>query len=367
LPFWREAFGNPHSTDHARGWKASEALEAARGSVAGLCGAKRSQLVFTSGATEANNLALSGLAYGMRERFGRDEIIMAEGEHPCVRACCIALGQNGFKLICIPLLQSGVVDAEAFIAAMGDKTALATAMLANNEIGTIQPIARIAAKAEACGALFHTDAAQACGRIAVDFKALKSASLSISAHKLYGPMGIGALILSRKARQLCQPIMYGGGQEGGLRPGTVPLPLAVGFARAADLARLHLIRDARHATKLRALFLTRLDEAGIRYAINGTMKPRLAGNLNLYLPGQLREELLSKLQGLHVSTGSACSSDSDAPSEVLRAIGRLPSASATALRLGFGRFSTAVETERAAAILIEAVKADAKTVTQHQQ
>ncbi len=353
---WNSEFGNPHARSHIHGWKAAEELEKARAKVARLVGAKTGQVIFTSGATESNNIAIQGIAKHIRALDGRKHIVVGKGEHPCVGQSCRYLEREGFQVSEIELMQDGVIQLEAFKQALdGEGVALACLMLANNEIGTLQPVATLAKIASQKQIFFHCDATQACGRIEVNFPLLHVSSLTFAAHKLYGSAGIGALVINAKARSCCQPLMFGGKQEGGLRPGTVPLSLAVGFGKACDLASELMMRDQAHFGVLSDMLLKGLDEADIQYEINGSMTQRLPGNLNLYFDGIMPEEMLQKIQGISVATGSACSSGNNDPSVVLKAIQRDPSRKATSLRFSFGRFNTVDDVERALAILINAL------------
>ncbi|MEM7070538.1 MAG: cysteine desulfurase family protein [Pseudomonadota bacterium] len=359
-PYWKHCFGNPHSSDHMHGWQAAEALEQARVQISALVGAKASQVILTSGATEANNLAIQGICSLILEgqikpHDGRNKIILAQGEHPCVIKSCYYLQKAGFNIVEIPLKRSGLIDIERFKKAMDAQTIMCCLMFANNEIGTIQPVEELAQFANDKQILFHCDGVQAVGRIPIHFNRSGIASLSVSAHKLYGPMGIGALILSRSARRLCRSIIFGGGQQGDLRSGTVPLALAVGFGKACELAKLEMAKEQTKLSELRAALLVGLDQAGVEYQINGSMQHRLAGNLNLSFKHIAPEKFLPRLNGLSVSTGSACSGMRRA-SHVLQAIGHKAHEHTTSLRFGFGRFNTIGDVKKALSILCNALK-----------
>jgi cysteine desulfurase len=334
-PYFSTAFGNPHSRDHAVGWRASEAVETARGEIAAAIGADTSEIIFTSGATEANNLALRGIG---------GPVVSATIEHPSVL--------NTADITKVPVGRDGLVDPATIAGAIRPDTRLVSIALVNHEIGVIQPIAEIARLAHEKGVLVHADCAQALGKTTLDMNALGVDLASFSAHKAHGPMGIGALFIRRGAA--LTPLITGGGQEMGLRAGTVPLPLAVGFGTAARIARAATESDRARIGALRDRLLQRLSVGIPDLVVNGSMSRRAAGNLNLSLPAVDAETLLLELPDIAISTGSACASGSDMPSPVLAALGLGPERAARSLRICLGRFTTEDEIEGAGEAIISA-------------
>ena len=353
LPFFTERFGNPHSTDHAYGWDAEEAVERARGDLAALIGASPRELIFTSGATEANNLAIKGAARFRKAE--RPHVVTCATEHKCVLESCRQLEREGFRIDVLPVKADGLIDLELLAETVGEETAVVTVMAVNNEIGVIQPLAEIAAICRAKGAYFHSDAAQAVGKIPLDVTALGLDLLSISGHKFYGPKGIGALFVRRRPRVRLEAMIDGGGQERGLRSGTLPTPLCVGLGATARLAREELAAEEARISGLKARFLEgitgRLD--GVR--LNGSAEARIAGNLNLAFEGVDAEALMRAMPRLAVSTGSACTSTSVEPSYVLQALGLPETRSRASLRIGIGRFTTEAEVDLAIEELVSKV------------
>jgi len=357
LPWFTQKFGNPHSTEHAFGWEAADAVEEARGHLARAIGARPREIVFTSGATEANNLAIKG-ALATRMAEGRDEIVTLATEHKCVlESARDAARLLGGKAVIVPVGTDGLVDTQRLAAAIGERTALVSVMAANNEIGTIQPLAEIAEIAHAAGAWFHSDAAQGVGKMALDVQAMGIDLMSISGHKLYGPKGVGALyIRSRGPKVELAAQMSGGGQERGLRSGTVSPPLVVGLGEAARLAAQEWRGEAERLTAQRDRLLMGLQAIRSDIRVNGTMQARLPGNLSITIPGIAANDLYPRLNGLAVSSGSACSSEKADASHVLLAIGHDPARVDTTLRLGLGRMTTDAEIEQALAIFGQALR-----------
>ena len=355
LPYFSEAFGNPHSVEHALGREAEAAVARARAEVAALIGATPREIVFTSGATESNNLAIKGAArFAARMENPRRRLITLATEHKCVLQATADLAEEGFEPVFLPVRPDGRLDPEALRMALATPTLLVSVMAANNETGVLQDITALAALAHQAGALFHTDAAQAVGKIALDVAAQGIDLLSISGHKLYGPKGVGALYVRHRPRVRLAPLISGGGQERGLRSGTLPAPLIVGFGAACRLAGAEMAAEAERLAGLRERLLARLGDAIPGISVNGSREHRLAGNLNLAFPAARAENLLADLPDLCLSTGSACSSAAVEPSYVLGAMGVPAEVAARSLRIGIGRFTSAAEIDLAAAMLIAA-------------
>jgi cysteine desulfurase len=358
LPYFTEKFGNPHSTSHGFGREAAAAVEQARGEVAALIGAEPREIVFTSGATESNNAAIKGAARFLRDRrrADRDHIVTVQTEHKCVLETCRQLADEGFAATYLPVGADGRLDLAALEAAIGPRTALVSVMAVNNEIGTIQPLAEIGAICRARGVLFHSDAAQAVGKVPLDVDDMNIDLLSISGHKLYAPKGIGALYVRHRPRTRLQPLIDGGGQERGLRSGTLPTPLCVGFGVACALARAEMKEEGVRLADLRRRLFAALRSRVPAMHLNGGAEHRLAGNLNIAFPGIDAEALLEDCPMVAASTGSACSSAHVEPSYVLRAIGLDEATARGSLRLCVGRFTTAAEVDFAADALAAAAE-----------
>ena len=355
-PWWEDNFANPGSVEHAMGRAAEEAVEQARAHIADLIGADPREIVLTSGATEANNLAIKGAArFAASQGSDRRRIVTLATEHKCVLESVRDLAAEGFEPVLLPVDANGLVDPGTLRAAVDDRTLLVTAMAVNNEIGVIQDLAAIAAIAKAAGALFHTDAAQAAGRIPVDVQDIQADLVSLSAHKMYGPKGIGALYVRRRPRVRLAPLFSGGGQERGLRSGTLPAPLIVGFGEAARIAATEGLLDSGRIAGQRDRFLAALAAAIPGLALNAEHAPRVAGNASIAFPGGVSaQDIMAAAPGLCVSTGSACSSAEVEPSYVLRAIGLDEARARATLRIGIGRFTSPADVDRAAAMLAEA-------------
>jgi cysteine desulfurase len=353
LPWFTDSFANPHSVEHEMGRAAAAAVEQARAQVAALIGAEPREIVFTSGATEANNLAIKGaarhaLAYGDP---ARRRIITTAAEHDCVLEATRSLAAEGFDPIILPVGPDGLLNPDHLREALATPTLLVSVMSVNNETGVIETIPTLAALARAAGALFHTDAAQAAGRIPLDVAPIDL--LSLSGHKIYGPKGIGALYVRHRPRTRLAPLFSGGGQERGLRAGTLPTPLIIGLGAACALAAAEMDTDTARIAALRDQLLAEL-RAGIPgLRVNGSLTHRIAGNLNLTFPAASAADLMAALPWLCVSTGSACSSATLAPSHVLRAMGLPDAQAARSLRLGLGRTTSQAEITRVAAALIQ--------------
>ena len=355
LPFFTEEYGNPHSAEHVMGHRAEAAVEAARAEVAALIGAEAREVIFTSGATESNNIAIKGAARFARKMGNpRRRIVTVATEHKCVLESVADLAEEGFEPVVLPVRSDGRLDPALLQAALTEPTLLVSVMTANNETGVVQDIAALAAIARQAGALFHTDAAQAVGKIPLDVTGWGVDLLSLSGHKIYGPKGIGALFVRRRPRVRLAPLFSGGGQERGLRSGTLAPPLIVGLGEACRLAKLEMAEEAGRVGALRDRLLAHLREAVPGIVLNGTTEARIAGNLNLTFPAATAAQLMQANPDLCVSTGSACSSAAIEPSYVLRALGLSDDAAAHTLRIGIGRFTPAADVDYAAAALIAA-------------
>ncbi len=355
LPFMTEIFANATSRNHRPGRQAATALERARGTVDQLLGGHAaSEVVFTAGASEANNLALFGVTAAADAC--RRRIVSQRTEHASVLAPLGALERQGWEVTLVGVDSRGRVDLEALESAIDDDTAIVSVMLANNETGTIQPVAEVASIARSRGALVHCDAAQAVGKIAVDAVALDVDLLTLSAHKFYGPKGVGALwIRRRRPPVVLRPLVHGGGQEGGLRSGTPNLPGVVGMARALKLAVADLDREAARAAHLRDRLERLLLDAIEDVRGNGDPLRRLPNTSNLSLVGVEVNALLASLPDVAINTGSACASAHPEPSPVLRAMGVSDELAGSSVRLSVGRFTTEAEVDRAADRIIEEV------------
>ena len=356
MPWFTERFGNPHSVDHRFGNDAANAVAAARKEVADLVGADPREIVFTSGATESNNLAIKGAArFERRHRGRRTKVVTLATEHKCVLESVKALADEGFRPVVLPVLADGRADLERLERAIDDDTVLVSVMAANNEIGTMQPLAEIGAMARAHGALFHSDAAQAFGRVPLDVDDASIDLMSLSGHKVYGPKGIGALYVRRRPRARIEPLFSGGGQERTLRSGTVPAPLAVGLGRAASLAAAEMEGEASRLAELSASLTGKLFGTVAGIALNGPETGRLPGNLNLRIDGVDAARLIERVPDLAISSGSACTSAEVEPSYVLDALGLTREEAASSVRLCLGRFTTAGDVAFAADRLAEAI------------
>ena len=348
LPYFVGQYGNPHSRTHMYGWETEDAIEEARAQVAAVIGADPKEIIFTSGATESNNLAIKGVAnfYSGKKRH----VITTQTDHKCVLDSCRQLEQKGFDVTYLPVDSNGLVDLAKLEAAIRKDTALVSVMAVNNEIGVVQPIKEIGAICRKHKVFFHTDAAQAVGKVPIDVNEMNIDLMSISGHKLYGPKGVGALYTRRRPRVRMEPIINGGGQERGLRSGTLPTPVVVGLGAACELAGREMAYDHAHIArlerKLREDMFARLADV----SINGdTPRPeqRYPGILNMsygYVEG---ESLIMGLKDIAVSSGSACTSASLEPSYVLRALGVEDELAHTSIRYGMGRFTTEAEVDMA--------------------
>ena len=358
LPYFREDFGNASSNTHAFGWRAEAAVEDARERIAGHLGASPSEIIFTSGATESNNLAIQGVLTGDSSTVGT--AVTLATEHPSVLEACSANDREERASVRLPVDASGLVTPAEVEAAIEDSTALVSVAAANSEIGALQPIDEIARVCGDRGVLFHSDAAQAIGKIPLRVDAVPVDLLSFSGHKIYGPKGIGVLFVrDRRPRITLRPLFAGGGQEGGLRSGTLPVALVVGLARALDLCMDEQAEEAKRLSELRDLLRARISEAIPAAVTNGPVDRRLPGNLNLSFPETNGARLLLALPGLALSSGSACSSATGEPSHVLLALGHDKGLARASLRFGLGRSTTREQVESAADMVIAAVREQA--------
>ena len=355
LPWFTEQYGNPHSAEHIMGTTAEAAVEEARAHIASLLGADPREIVLTSGATESNIIAIKGAARFARSMGSdRKRIVTVATEHKCVLESVLDLRDDGFEPVILPVGADGLLDPDTLREALTVPTLLVSVMAVNNEIGVVQDIRGLAAIAKDAGALFHTDIAQATGKIPLDLTGWRVDLASVSGHKLYGPKGIGALFVRRRPRARIAPLFSGGGQERGLRSGTLATPLIVGLGEACRLAAMEMATDDARIANLRTRLLERLNRDIPGIAINGSLASRIAGNLNLTFPATTAADLMARVPDLCVSTGSACSSAEVEPSYVLGALGLSDEAASRTLRIGIGRFTSAADIDYAAAALAAA-------------
>ncbi len=354
MPFFQEQFGNAASRNHAFGWVAEEAVETARKQIAALIGATPKEIIFTSGATESNNLALKGVFEMYAERG--NHIITAATEHKAILDTCKRLEKHGARVTYLPLQADGLIDLDMLREAMTDKTILVSIMYANNEIGVLQPIREIGKMCKERNILFHTDAVQAVGKVPVDVIADNIDLLSLSGHKVYGPKGVGALYVRRKApRVQLTAQMDGGGHERGMRSGTLNVPGIAGLGKACEIARLEMKEESKRMAYLRDKLKDRLMAALDEVYINGTMEHRLPNNLNISFAYVEGESLLMGINDVAVSSGSACTSATLEPSYVLKALGAGDDIAHSSIRFGIGRFNTEAEVDYVAQKVISVV------------
>lgn len=354
LPYFTEKFGNPHSRNHEFGWEAENAVEGARMKVAHIIGADPKEIIFTSGATEANNLAIKGVAHFYKDQ--KNHIITCVTEHKCVLDSCRHLEQEGFEVTYLPVQKNGILDLETLKAALTEKTLLVSIMAVHNEIGVIQPLAQIGEICRSHRIFFHTDAAQAVGKIPLNVETMNIDLMSISGHKMYGPKGIGALYVRRKPRVRLAALINGGGQERGMRSGTLPTPLCVGLGEACALAESEMEFESARIRRLRGRFYSAINKKLNHVYLNGDFIRSIPGNLNLSFAYVEGEGLMMGIKNLAVSSGSACTSASLEPSYVLRALGVDVEMAHTSLRIGIGRFTTEEEIDTAVEQIIHEVE-----------
>jgi cysteine desulfurase len=354
LPFFTEKYGNAASRNHPYGWEAEAAVEVAREQIGGLIGASAKEIIFTSGATESNNLALKGAA-AMYKKKG-NHIITQATEHKAVLDPCKRLERDGFKITVLPVDRYGQVHAEQVREAMTDKTILVSIMAANNEIGTLQPIKSIGKLCKEKGILFHTDAVQSAGKVALDVEEMGIDLLSLSAHKFYGPKGVGALFVRKKdPRVRLEPIIDGGGHERGMRSGTLAVPIIVGFGSAAAIARAEMGEEGKRTFRLRERLRNGIMSQLPESYLNGHPDERLPGNANISFAYVEGEGLMMGIKDVAVSSGSACTSASLEPSYVLRALGVGDELAHSSIRFGIGRFNTEAEVDFVVELVVREV------------
>jgi cysteine desulfurase len=354
-PYFLEVFGNAASRNHSFGWQAEEAVEKSRKQIADLIGATSKEIVFTSGATESNNLALKGVAEMYAEKG--NHIITAATEHKAILDTCKRLEKHGIRVTYLPVQANGLVDLEMLKDAVTDKTILVSIMYANNEIGVIQPISEIGKIAKAKGALLHTDATQAVGKVPVNVIKDNVDLMSLSAHKMYGPKGSGALYVRRKSpRVQITAQMDGGGHERGMRSGTLAVPGIVGLGEACAICNAEMPEESKRLAYLRDKLRGKLEAELDEVYVNGTMEHRLPNNLNISFAYVEGESLLMGINDIAVSSGSACTSATLEPSYVLKALGAGDDLAHSSIRFGLGRFNTEEEVDYVAAKVIDVVK-----------
>jgi cysteine desulfurase len=354
LPYFSGIFGNPHSRNHLHGWLAEEAVETARQQIADVIGADEREVIFTSGATESNNMAIKGVAAFYQDQ--KNHIVTCVTEHKCVLDSCRRLEQQGFKVTYLPVQPNGLIDLDQLRDAITDKTVLVSIMAVNNEIGVIQPLSEIGKICREKGTFFHTDAAQAIGKIPLDVNEMNIDLLSISGHKIYAPKGIGALFVRRKPRVRMHALTSGGGQERGMRSGTLPTPLCVGLGEACALAQYEMSKENERILALSQRLYKGITERLPDVYLNGDAVHRIPGNLNLSFAYVEGEGLMMGCKELSVSSGSACTSSSLEPSYVLRALGVEEELAHTSIRFGIGRYTTTAEIDFTIDRVVKAVE-----------
>ena len=345
LPYFVDSYGNPHSRTHMYGWEAEEAIEGARADVAAAIGANPKEIIFTSGATESNNMAIKGVARFYEGR--KKHVITTQTDHKCVLDSCRYLEQRGWEVTYLPVKPNGLVDLAELEAAIRPDTAICSVMAVNNEIGVVQPLKRIGEICRKHKVFFHTDAAQAVGKIPIDVNDMMIDCLSVSGHKIYGPKGVGAVYVRRRPRLRMEALISGGGQERGLRSGTLPTPLVVGLGAACRVAMEEMANDRAHCERLARRLIDGITARCRNVQLNGDPDARYPGNVNMSFAYVEGESLLMGLKEIAVSSGSACTSASLEPSYVLRALGVDEEMAHTSVRYGVGRFTTEEEVDKA--------------------
>ena len=355
LPYFTEHYGNAASRNHVFGRIAEQAVEKAREQVANLIGANSKEIIFTSGATESDNLAIKGIAAMYRKKG--NHIVTVQTEHRAVLDPCRRLSREGFDVTFLPVDRSGQVSNDQVAAALTDDTILVSVMAANNEIGTLQPIAEIGRVCKERGVFFHSDAVQAAGKISLDVEGMSVDLLSLTAHKMYGPKGVGALyVRGRDPRVRPEPLFDGGGHERGLRSGTLPVPSVVGFGKACELCSAEMAEEATRLKELRERLYQGITDRLDHVSLNGHPQLRLPGNLNLSFAYVQGEALMMAMRDVAVSSGSACTSANPEPSYVLRALGISDELAHSSIRFGLGRFNTPEEVDHVIAEVVQTVE-----------
>jgi cysteine desulfurase len=355
MPYFTQTFGNASSRNHSFGWQAEAGVEKAREQIAALIGASSKEIIFTSGATESNNLAIKGVAEFYQDKG--NHIITGPIEHKAVIDTCRALERKGYKITYLPLDKSGIININNVEKAITDKTILISLMHANNEIGVLNPVAEIGKLAKQRGIIFHSDAVQAAGKVPINVEAMGLDLVSLTAHKMYGPKGVGALYVRRKGpRVRLSPMIDGGGHERGMRSGTLNVPGVVGMGMAAEIALAEMPEESKRIRALRDHLWKGIQERLDYVFLNGDLERRLPGNLNVSFAYVEGESLLMALKDVAISSGSACTSASLEPSYVLRALGVGEDLAHTSMRFGLGRFNTKEEVDYVLDIVEEKVK-----------
>jgi len=355
MPYFTTTFGNAASRNHSFGWEAEKAVEAAREQIAKLIGATAKEIIFTSGATESNNLAIKGVGEMYRERG--NHIITQVTEHKAVLDTCKRMEKAGFRVTYLPVKADGLIDLDDLKRAIDDKTILVTIMYANNEIGVLQPIAEIGKICREKGVIFHTDAVQAVGKVPVDVNAMNIDVLSLSGHKIYGPKGVGALYVRRRnPRVQISEQINGGGHERGMRSGTLNVPGIVGLGKACEISGAEMVNESKRLTALRDKLKKKLESSLDYIHVNGSMERRLPGNLNMSFVYVEGESLLMGINDVAVSSGSACTSATLEPSYVLKALGLGDDVAHSSIRFGLGRFNTEAEVDYVSDKVIDIVQ-----------
>ena len=354
LPYFGEIYGNPHSRNHSFGWEAEQAVEVARENVANIIGANPKEIIFTSGATESNNLAIKGLAdfYGDK----KNHIITCVTEHKCVLESCRLLSERGFEVTYLQVNKDGLIDLKDLESKINEKTLLVSIMGVHNEIGVIQPLKEIGDICRKNSVLFHTDCAQAIGKIKINVDEMNIDLLSISGHKIYAPKGVGALYVRRKPRVRISAMMSGGGQERGMRSGTLSPALCVGLGEACKICADEIDEESKRITKLKNILLEGIQGECDDIFINGSETDRVPGNINLSFAYVEGESLMMGIKNLAVSSGSACTSASLEPSYVLKALGVSEELAHTSLRIGIGRYTSEKDIRDAVKVIVNEVK-----------
>jgi len=355
IPLFTEKFGNPSSKTHSFGWEAEAYVEKARKQISKLINSNSSEIIFTSGATESNNLAIQNIMKNSK----KPHMITLQTEHKAVLDICKNLQKKNIEVTYIKPNNDGITSIENIEKNIKDNTKMISIMHANNEIGVIQPIEKIAKLCETHKILFHIDAAQSLGKIKIDLKNINVDFLSLSSHKIYGPKGVGCLYINNKIKKI-NSIIWGGNQERGLRPGTLPVPLIVGFGEACNILLNVMVKENKHILNLRNQLLDEIKMNIPDVVVNGNLKKRIAGNLNLSFPSLRGQSILPLLPNIAISSGSACTSSSPSPSHVLTSIGLNKKLANSSIRIGIGRFNTKSEIKMAAKEIINAIKSKSK-------